>query len=82
MAKKRSKIKKMKGVVCMPTAISLREDEDEDILLQEMRLYLNRLQIQIEVDPLSAKQDAHEALMRTGITTKNGKIKKTIISWE
>lgn len=59
--------------------IAARLQENDQRFLEEMRKYLDELKSR---PPETAKIEAQEALHRTGVTTKDGKLKKSIVSWE
>ena len=61
----------------MSIAVKLQEQDNK--FIEEMQKYLKELQSK---SPEEAKQEAQEALLRTGVTTKSGKLKKSIVSWE
>lgn len=78
MGKKRS-VKK-KEVDVMSTAVKLRQLDN--IFIEEMDNYIKMLEKQMTDSKEIAIQEAKEALIRTGVSNKNGSIKKKIVSWE
>lgn len=50
-------------------------------IVKEMADYVARLKKQQIKSPNTAVIEARDALYRTGVATKNGKIKKRIVSW-
>ena len=64
-------------VNAMTTAVKLQQSDKEYI--EGMKRYLEELKQQ---PPEQAKDEAKKALIRTGVLTRNGKPKKTIVSWE
>lgn len=56
-----------------------RARKSDDVLLKEMGAFLHNLKGQ---SGEKAYVEAREALQRTGVTTKSGKTKKKIVSWE
>lgn len=66
------------GGISMPeTAMRLQADERD--FIHGMTAYIKKLKA---LAPEEAQKDAKEALIRTGVLTKDGKIKKSIVSWE
>lgn len=61
----------------MPNNSKVRKSDNT--LLKEMNAYLHKLQSQPND---KACAEAKEALLRTGVTTKSGKIKEKIVSWK
>ncbi|MBR1796677.1 MAG: hypothetical protein IJ757_01490 [Clostridiales bacterium] len=49
------------------------------VILEEMTAYLQKLKNQTGEE---AYLEAKDALQRTGVTTRSGKTKKKIVSWE
>lgn len=78
MSKKR-RVKK-KEVDVMSTAVKLRQIDN--IFIEEMDKYIEKLEKQQARSNESALQEANEALVRTGVCTKKGNLKKKIVSWE
>lgn len=64
----------------MKTAVVLRQDEMA--MVRSMEKYVSTIQKSALADPEQAKQDARKALIRTGVATSNGNLKKVIVSWE
>lgn len=64
----------------MSTAMKIRRDEFE--YATQMRGYVDNLRKQVAQNPAQAKKDARSALVRTGVLSSNGRIKKKIVSWE
>lgn len=58
---------------------AIRFQNDDQKMIQEMAAYIKKLKAQPRE---TAKKEAKEALIRTGITTKDGKLKDSIVSWE
>lgn len=58
---------------------SISAHKNDSVLLQEMGVFLHDLKKQS--GPL-AYAEAKAALQRTGVTTKTGKTKKKIVTWE
>lgn len=54
-------------------------EADEMGFISGMSKYIENLRAQ---SPEEAEKTAKEALIRTGVITKDGKIKKSIVSWE
>lgn len=66
-----------KEASAMETAIKLQASDRG--IISGMANYTKKLKSQ----PRDvAQKEAREALIRTGVTTRNGKTKKTIVSWE
>lgn len=61
----------------MRTTIALQADEKK--MLDRMSQYIKALQ---EQPPKTAQQEAKKALIRTGVISKSGKLKDSIVSWE
>ncbi len=59
------------------TAASLQLDDQN--FIQSMTEYIKTLRAQT---PEIAREEARNALYRTGVTTKDGKLKDSIVSWE
>lgn len=59
------------------TGVKIRKRDD--VLLSEMGAFLHELKKQ---SGEKAYIEARKALQRTGVTTKSGKTKKKIVSWE
>ena len=57
----------------------MRMRKRDDVLLREMGVFLHELK---EQSGEKAYVEARKALQRTGVTTKSGKIKRKIVSWE
>lgn len=55
---------------------------DERILVRELQDYINKLVAQQEISESDARQEAFDALQRTGVITPEGEIKEKIVSWE
>ncbi len=49
---------------------------------KELDLYIKKLKKQKSICKEDALEDAKLALKRTGVTTKSGRTKKKIVSWE
>lgn len=69
-----------KEVVNMKPAVLLREDET--VYIREMDLYIAKLRKQLDSSKIKAREDARQALLRTGVITNDGKTKENIVSWE
>ena len=67
-------------VSALSTAIKLRENEKR--YLRDMERYIKRLEDEQVKSKESAYREAQEALIRTGVMDKDGKMKKKIVSWE
>lgn len=52
---------------------------DDQAFIKGMAEYLQKLKA---LPQEMARQEAREALIRTGVLTKDGKSKKSIVSWE
>lgn len=50
--------------------------------VEAMDYFITKLKKQKEISINSARKDAKEALIRTGVATKNGKTKNKIVSWD
>ena len=51
-------------------------------IAEEMKKFLKTLERQSKKSKMEAYNSAKEALIRTGVATAKGKIKKKIVSWE
>lgn len=69
-----------KEAAYMDTVAKLRADDME--VAKAMKKYVDGEAKRFKNDPDSAKRDALEALQRTGVATKQGNLKKKIVSWE
>lgn len=69
-----------KEVSVMNTAVRLQAADLR--FLADMDAYLQKLKQQQSDSPKQACKEAKDALYRTGVTTKKGKLKKKIVSWE
>ena len=69
-----------KEALFMKTAAVLRKTEMENLVA--MQKYVEKKQLQAKKMPEIAKEDAQKALIRTGVTTRNGNRKRIIVSWE
>ena len=61
----------------MDSVVKLQPDKKE--YLRDLDNYITKLQNQPSD---KAQKEAEKALKRTGVTTRNGKLKKKIVSWE
>lgn len=59
--------------------IVARVRERDQLLIDQLSEFIDDLKGKAEED---AKREALEALIRTGVTTKDGKLKESIVSWE
>lgn len=64
----------------MSTAVKLRASESK--YLDELEAYIVKLKGMKHNSADDAYREAKEALLRTGVVTKSGRIKKKIVSWE
>ena len=64
----------------MKTAAILRKTEMEKLVA--MQKHVAAKQSQAKKMPEIAKEEAQKALVRTGVTTRNGNRKRVIVSWE
>lgn len=69
-----------KEALFMETAVILRKDEMA--MAQAMKKYVCEMQKDALKNPESAKKEAKKALIRTGVATPRGNLKKIIVSWE
>ena len=76
---KKGSVKK-KEVDVMSTAVKLRQLDN--IFIEEMDNYIKKLEKQKNDSKEIALQEAKEALVRTGVCTKKGNVKRKIVSWE
>ncbi len=72
--------KREKEVDAMSTAIKLRACEGK--YLDELETYIVKLKDMKHDSTEEAYKEAKKALLRTGVVTRSGKIKKKIVSWE
>lgn len=56
----------------------LLEKKDREFI-NGMEMYIQKLLSEAEE---IAREEAHSALIRTGVTDENGELKKNIVSWE
>ncbi len=56
--------------------------QDEMSLAQSMKKYVSQIKKDVAADPETARQEAKDALIRTGVATCKGNLKKVIVSWE
>lgn len=54
-------------------------EKNDEKLIKGMEEYVRRLREKAGED---ARQEAIQALIRTGVATEDGKLKKNIVSWE
>ena len=69
-----------KEALFMKTAAILRKTEMEKLVA--MQKHVAAKQSQAQKMPEIAKEEAQKALVRTGVTTRNGNRKRVIVSWE
>lgn len=69
-----------KGETFMSVSAVLREDEMKRV--RAMQKYVDKMRIQAQEEPDTARIEARRALVRTGVITKKGNPKKVIVSWE
>lgn len=55
---------------------------NEAELAEEMKRYVSHLREQQKYNNAAVKTEAKKALIRTGVLTRNGNLKKKIVSWE
>jgi len=74
------KQKYSKGVDVMDEIVRLIDSEKD--ITRAMDSYISELKRVKKESPEKAYNDAKKALIRTGVMTKNGNMKKKIVSWE
>ena len=68
------------ALLFMRNAIILRQSEME--ITKAMEGYVVAVKTDVAKNPEKARKEARKALVRTGVMTTKGSLKKKIVSWE
>ena len=62
--------------------MSTSQKQYEERYLKDMKDYVNALKKRMKDSDNKTYEEAKDALIRTGVMTKNGRPKKKIVNWE